>query len=356
MGIDADPDLVSLLREHRQLVDDLRRIGQIPAWTARLSAASPASADGVKRQIMKLVRWLVDPNRRPDAAQAVAQLERQAEMFTALPAEDRLRSGALNARLGGPPAVPTDGPGRGAIGEPSATLIDAIDRARSAWTESWSRGDGGGAAVTRMLALARVMRMIDAIDAIDSVDSVDTLDAHDAIEGLDTQLNAARRASIGAALERWPGWSVPIRAVAECARDAEDALRGLVATIAAGGPKDDDLRSLERRLALPRLAVVCADRVGPALDAAPRGSLAALSGLAETPTSDAWPRDAGPMFDRLGLSARAWLAAPAGDPRRATLRAAIDAAVDRMLRDLGEWRGPAPTLRGWDGSDPEGRK
>lgn len=329
MGIDSDPDLVSLLREHRQLVDDLKRLDELQEWSRRVAQSSPTRADAVRAQLGKMMRWLVDPNRRPDAAQAIAQIERQAELFAALPAEDCLRRGELDGWL---------------AADASKGLADAIAAARTAWADAWARGDGGGAAVTRMVALLRTMRLVDAVEAF-------------APGG-----GAPRRATLDATLERWAGWSVPMAAVEAVAEAEADALRALVGTIAAGGPRDADLKSLERRLALPRLAIVSADRVGPALASAPRGAIAPLSAVTEPPLADAWPRGAVDELAMLGLYARAWKAAADAENHAEKgddadeLRTAVDAIADRILRDLGEWRGPVPTLREWDGSDPDARK
>jgi len=312
----TDPGIASLVGAHTQLVGDLRRVARLDDWSASVAAAAPTLTAAVRGQLIKMIRWLIDPNRRPEAVQAIAQLDQQFSHFAAMPAEARLRQGSLAARFGA---------------EPTQAMLRSIESGRAAWVEAWSRGDGGSDASRELLAWTRLLRAIDAVDAM---------------------LDPTTRDRIHARLVRFAAWSIPTAAVTAVAEEAIGPIRMLLER--ARPPTEVELRRLETITALPRLCVALDARLIPLDELLPSAAWAALGSALERPPADVWPRGRLGEFARLAVQSRAWHeGVDADEEPRAARRAHVDASADLLLRELGEWRGPIPTLRGWDGSDPE---
>lgn len=315
----TDPEIASLIGAHTQLVADLRRVARLDEWSASVAAASPALTGAVRGQLIKMIRWLVDPNRRPEAVQAIAQLDQQFSHFATLPAEDRLRRGALAARFGE---------------EPTRAMLRAIESGRSAWVEAWSRGDGGSDASRELLAWTRLLRAIDAVDVM---------------------LDPSTRERIDSRLARYAVWALPSAAAASIAEEAIGPIRMLLERNQP--PTEVELRRLEVITALPRLCATLDARLAPLAELLPSTAWAAMGSALERPPVEVWPRGRLQEFARLAVQARAWQDAVDDDEEiRTARRAHLDALADLLLRELGEWRGPIPTLRGWDGSDSAGSR
>jgi hypothetical protein len=121
----ADPALASLVADHQQYLDDLRRIEQLPAWIDQVRAIDPAAAGPFGGQVRLWSQWLLDNARRPQAVLAMERFERELRLLGRLPQEDALRRGELAAATG-------------ARGDELAATIDA---ARKAWAQAWGRGE-----------------------------------------------------------------------------------------------------------------------------------------------------------------------------------------------------------------------
>jgi hypothetical protein len=244
----ADPALASLVADHQQYLDDLRRIEQLPAWIDQVRAIDPAAAGPFGGQVRLWSQWLLDNSRRPQVVLAMERFERELRLLGRLPQEDALRRGDLAAATG-------------ARGEELAATIDA---ARKAWAQAWGRGEVDGLAGFAMLRLQRLLAAMEACRDL------------------------VRLGSEVMVLNRWSAWELDDTTFARSVADIPNRFK--LATAAAIG---NDERGLERQLEnleteVPVAALI--GRLAAALGDLP-GSDDALDTLAQValpPHADAW--------------------------------------------------------------------
>lgn len=155
----------------------------------------------------------------------------------------------------------------------------------------------------------------------------------------------AARDAVTATLSRWSGWSVPAEAIARLASEDATPLIDVLATLRSGEPTVDDVRGIERRTALLRLAIRFSGDLATSLGSSSSPAASALGPLAEPAPDDAWALEHLEALSRVAVLARAWLTAGDEGAVSGPLRAALDWESDALLQRLGEWRGPIPTLR-----------
>jgi len=346
----TDPRLAAMLAAQRQLHDDLRRLSAISDWTPRLALLDPGREPGVRRQLEKLVRWLRDPNRRPDGDRAAHELERQLTAFTPLPGESLLGENAL-------PSL--------ASGRAAQDALDAVHAARVRWSTEWSVGNGGGPGTWAMWRWHRLLTVAVAVESIRN-EAMRDARGRDAQER-DAQGRVAWQG--GAALAGWPDWIVPDRALRATADAAATFLPAALAGI--DRPPDtglrgrrpttsDPLRIAERVAALPVLALSLGDALSAQDDAAlaqpsVEVSFAALLEPPLEPPAGAFLAAHRTALLQLGIATLEYSAATDDDDARALAEFALSMADDLVDRIAPPRRMP-PTLTGFDGSDPDGRR
>jgi len=317
----TDPRLAAMFAAQRQLHDDLRRMSAISEWAPRLALGDQERASAIRRQLEKMLRWLRDPNRRPDAERAIRELERQLEAFLELPGESLLAEGSLPA-LANP--------------RRAQEAINTINAARNAWSSEWSRGHGSGPATATLWRWHRLLTIALAVETI-----------------RDEQRRARWMRGAGLRLAAWPDWNVPDRLVVRAAEASVDDLRAALREPDPStgrrqrGP--DPLRRAEHRAALPRLAMVVAELLLLAESGARPAAELSFAALLPAP-EDALLESERPALLSLGLAALEHADAEGADADAWAeyLRALSDDLVDRIAPP----RRHPPALHGFDGGDP----
>lgn len=248
----ADPAFGSLLTDQMQYLEDLHRIRELPAWVDTIRLLRPQAAGGFSAHVRRLSRWLLDPNRRPDAVLALARFERELKLFYPLPFEQELHAGSRNAVI--------------ATGDRHQQLLTTLETARSAWAEAWSKGQTESPAAQRLGILHRLAQTM--------ADSVEVL----RLEGDPEALN------------RWAAWDMDPPTLARATRDLPNRLK--IATAAAiDGDEEALVRELDRiddDMPLARLVGRFALLLGDAVQTLPGGAVGTLGQFVETPPPDAW--------------------------------------------------------------------
>jgi len=306
----TDPAIASLVRSHRLLAEDLRWLADIPAQARAVAAFDPSDSTALERALTQrfhdLATDLADHARRPDALQARAQLSRQIAAFSELPGERTEREAAMIALLGA---------------ERWSQTRQAIVDARRDWARSWATDEGGGPSARRLLSLLRTVRCAEAVALLS---------------------DTAQRDAVAGTLARWSGWSIP----AEALEGAVEARTRLANDRSADGPQAErQLRQMEETTALARLALRLAPALAPALGTTSSPAAAVLAPLVSPPPLDAWGLEHLETLARIAVLARAWVAVRDDDATAAPLREALDREANTLLHEMGEWRGPIPTLR-----------
>lgn len=312
----SDPAMATLLRSQQRLAEDLRWLGTLPEIAKRLAGSGGATAGAgtadLERSLLErlttIAQGLADHARRPDALQARGQLERQMRHFLELPGEHPTKRERMAALLGQ---------------ERWAQVQQAIDAARREWVAAWAGGETGGAAARRLLDLLRRLRGAEALAILQD----------------DRGFEA-----VAATLDRWNGWSIPtatLRALMESSSTAAEPEEGG----RDGVDAERRLRAVERATALPRLALVLSERLQPAVGTSTSPAAAVLAPLCADPPVDAWGREDLEALARLAVLGRAAAAVVDESEKGRALREALDQEANALLQQLGEWRGPIPTVR-----------
>jgi hypothetical protein len=309
-SLTTDPAIASLVRSHRLLVQDLRWLSTIPEQARSLAAFDPADSTALEQALIRrfndLAADLTDHARRPDALQARAQLSRQIEAFSALSAEHAEREPLMTALLGA---------------AQWAQIRQALTEARREWARGWATDERGSGGARRLLTLYRMLRCAEAAAVLGD-------DVH--------------RAALAEALARWSGWAIPPDALREAVESSRDLPGGLSGE---DSPEERRIRQMEQETALARLALWLAPLVTPALGTHPNPAVALLGPLAASAPPEAWAQEHLESLARLAVLARAWLDAGGNDAAADPLREALNLEANTLLHQLGEWRGPIPTLR-----------
>ena len=298
----TDPSLTSLFADHKQYLEDLGRIEQLPIWIDQLSLIAPQSAGSVKGHVEKLSRWLLDPTRRPDGVRALDRLQRQLQLFYPLPFERRMRRADREVIT--------------ATGARHEQLLQVIETRRRAWVESLIDRDDDGQAARRMRLLHRLTQTL-----------------ADVVELLRLTGNAP-------ALDRWAAWELPTDAVRKTVADLPARLK--LATTAAIDENDRSLRvqleRIDRDAPLGKLAGRLGQVLAEALEELPDGALAVIGQSAKPPTDDAWMR-----FRRRELAnlcrytlEQQHAKSTGQDSLANTLSVYVNTLAELLLADLGE--------------------
>lgn len=161
-------DLVNLLEAQQRLLTDRRRLRQADGWIESVRRVNAPAANGVERELRILARDLTRPTRRNKAAQTLDQFEREVRWLDDFAFETTLRRGCRVAQT--------------VTHSRADALLDAINRARRAWTEARADGETASDAAARLGRLARLM------------------------SALDTLADPAADDELFKPLERWAGW------------------------------------------------------------------------------------------------------------------------------------------------------
>ena len=284
----TSPDVISLLKAHRDALEDLRRVAAIPAWERQLRRpARPASPGGpapgggdAPTDDALSDSGAIDQSIRSGAADRLAALgdalsrdrvralvlielakfERAWARFAELPGEAMLRRDL--------PAATASTGGR------NAEVLAVFRRDRREWLVAWAawRLADVEAMLTQLDRLARVGDAIEACVLLSDPDRLDAIDRWAAIEvregvgvvrrdakaKLDMMIDAMLAGDWGGvdlALDAWDRRASAAAMLARVARASErpdwprdDGARGLVARIGSGVPGDSWLLPERRRL------------------------------------------------------------------------------------------------------------
>jgi len=248
-GAMADPAMASLVADHRQYLEDLRRLQSLPQWQDTVRHAAPRASGPFGGQLRRLIGDLGAPSRRHAAVQAIDRLDRQMKSYFPLPFEQRLIAGDLAAIIA-----------TGGLHEP---LAAEIDRQRRAWLAAWGAGDPGDEG-TRMETLYRLLQIM--------ADSARLLEADaDAIT-----------------LDRWAAWELAPATMQRISTDLRNRLR--LASKAAVDHDQGGLAEQVSRIRAGETALISAllARLETPLADLPAGALSIIGQCVVGPTPAAW--------------------------------------------------------------------
>ncbi len=248
-GAMADPALASLVADHRQYLDDLRRLQSLPAWLETIRHAAPRASGAFGGQLRRLIGDLGAPSRRQEAVQAIDRLDRQMKSYFPMPFEQRLIDGDRAAVI--------------ATGGLHEQLAVMIDQQRRTWLAAWGAGDPGDEG-TRLETLYRLTHIM--------ADSARLLEADaDAI-----------------ALDRWAAWELDPATMQRISTDLRNRLR-----LASKAAVDQDQGGLAEQVSRVRagetalISALLARLESPIADL-PAGPLSILGQCVVGPTPAAW--------------------------------------------------------------------
>ncbi len=246
----SDPALGSLVADHKQHLEDLKRIDMLGPWVARIGGIHPDATTRFAGRIRTYIQWLGEPSRRPEAILAMDRFQRQLALFHPLPHEDRLREGLAIVATGGL----------------SRELTRTIDQARKRWAQAWSAGDTASHAAARMHTLYRLTKAIaETQELIALGDAASTLD-------------------------RWAAWELNPSTLAGVTTDLPNRLK--LATAAAVDGDDlglqHQLDSIERDLGLAKLIGRLGTSLSGPLGKLPAGAVSIIGQSVGAPTAQAW--------------------------------------------------------------------
>lgn len=248
----TDPAFASLLADQARYLADLKRVRDLPARINLISRIDPSAAGPFENRMRKMSQWLLDPNRRANAARTMDEFPRQAAMFYPMPFEAELAAADSTAIT--------------ATGGLNRELLDLILFTRRQWAQDWAMGEESEQAARRLLLLHRLTRTM--------VESAELL-------------GGGGEAEI---LNRWAAWEIPKGLLKRSALDLPNRLK--LATAAATQGDDASLAAeldqIDREAAMTRLvgrlAIVFADALQPL----PDGVAGVLGQVLFPPTEEAW--------------------------------------------------------------------
>ena len=252
-GAMADPAVASLVADHRQYLEDLRRLQSLPLWQETIRHAAPRASGPFGGQLRRLIGDLGTPSRRQAAVQAIDRLDRQMESYFPLPFEQRLIDGDLAAII--------------ATGGLHEQLAAEIDRQRRVWLAAWGAREPSGEPDSegrRMETLYRLMQIM-----------------ADSARLLETDADAT-------ALNRWAAWELDPATMQRIGTDLRNRLR-----LASKAAVDRDQGGLAEQVSRIRAGVTALissllARLEAPLADLPAGPLSIVGQCVVGPTSTAW--------------------------------------------------------------------
>lgn len=338
----SDPAFTTLLSDHKQLLADLQRVREVPAWVQAIAAIDHGSSDLFQRQILKISRWLLDPNRRPDAVAAMDQFQQQLNLFAELPFEKQLRA-----------ADPTAIAASGGLNE---KLIAVISQQRQKWAQAWSEGNSSGEAGNWMMNLYRLTRtMAEADEVVRAAGPPEPPESGIPDSGV-PELHIPGLPGLpgvpgGEILNRWPAWQLDPATVARPMADVVNRLK-LATAAAVGGDEAglaQQLERMDRDAPLAKLVGRLSGLLREDLSALPQNEAAAIMGQIVFPAMPgAWMLDhQRELADVCRYAAEQQYAAAAGRKESAdAMNQYVNAVANRLLVILGERRGKLPSIGG----------
>ena len=309
----GDPAIGTLLADQAQYLEDLSRVRATDSWIELIRLIRPESVGGFANQVRRMTQWLIDPNRRPDAVQAMRQFEQQAALFYPLPFEAELTRNSPEAAA--------------LTGGLAARLLQRIAEERAAWAKAWGNGITGSDAANRLLLLHRLM-----------------LTMRDA-----AALVAGEQEFV---LDRWAAWPLGPEVWTESRDMMINRLK--LASISAIEGREAELRQLLERIEQDMPVTLLAARLSgplrPALAELPGGAAGLIGQMMFPPREDAWL-----AHRRADL---AWICRYAVEMKHARMNGRtetanelamfIHAVSQEILAELGAVRDPMPRLLGFD--------
>lgn len=248
----SDPAFGSLIGDHKQRLDDLRRLMQAPRWIAVIESVDSTSAARFESELRRWSRWLLDPNRRPEALDRIDRFEEQLDRFFPLPHEDALTRGE-HAFIA-------------ATAAQNQQLVEAIVSTRREWAAAASLGETDNQAADRLFLLHRFMNALG-----------DTVRLSHLLE----------EATL---LDSWSAWDIGSEAIEQATAELPARVKLAAAAIVNGD--DDTLRqqldAIDREEPLASLVGRLASRAETTLRAFPQGAHSVIGQASYPPTDDAW--------------------------------------------------------------------
>jgi hypothetical protein len=257
-GAMADPALASLVADHRQYLDDLRRLQSLPLWLETIRQAAPRAAGPFGGRLRRLIGDLGAPSRRHAAVQAIDRLDRRMKSYFPMPFEQRLIDGDRAAII--------------ASGGLHEQLAVEIDRQRRAWVAAWGAGMAAESGATG--------------DAGDAGRRLETLHRLTQIMADSARLLEADADAI--ALDRWAAWELDPATIERIGADLRNRLR-----LASKAAVDHDDAGLTEQVARVRagltalISALLARLEIPVADL-PAGPLSIVGQCVVGPTPAAW--------------------------------------------------------------------
>jgi hypothetical protein len=248
-GSMADPNLASLLSDHRERVEDLRRLRRFPQWIAAIQRLHPPAAKDFDVYMRRRAMDLLAATRRTEARQSLDRFERELAMFASLPVEPMLRrpQASLVHITGGL----------------HVQLADRISELRRAWVDDWSRAQQTSEPARDMLMILRLMQTM-----------------RDCMAITDVSPNV---------LNRWPMWQMHEDVVIAGQREMTTRLRLATAAAVQGqhAVLTEHLDRLDRDAPVARLAGRLMSLLGSQLRECDGSAVGVLRQLSMRPTDQA---------------------------------------------------------------------
>ena len=245
----ADPVLASLVAEHRQYLEDLQRLEALPRWLETIRQTAPRAAGPFGARVRKIISDLGNQARRPQAIEAIDQLDRRMRSYFPMPFEARLVDGDRVAII--------------ATGGLSAQLAAEIDRQRHDWAGAWGAGKEPD-----------IQRRLDMLHQLTSIMAQST--------------PLLQRSDAADLLNRWAAWELEPMTVARFVGDLGNRLK--LATTAAIEGDDSALAEQLDHIRSPEAALLSTllETLAAPMEALPSGPLSIMGQSISPPAPDAW--------------------------------------------------------------------
>lgn len=246
----ADPGLSSLLADHRERVEDLRRLRRLPEWIAAISRIYPPAAKDFEINMRKRAQSLLEPTKQPDARLAMNRFEQELALFERLPAEQALQENR-----------PAAGELTGGL---QAPMLALITEKRRAWVDDWSRAEQSPEPAKVMGLLHRLMQSLRDAAALVEVKP--------------------------AILNRWPAWQLSETVIEAGQSDVATRLRLACAAATSGdfAALAEQVDRIDRESPVTKVAGRLMSRLGNDLSERPGGAEGVIAQLTRAPPGDAY--------------------------------------------------------------------
>jgi hypothetical protein len=269
---------------------------------------NPVASRNIYRQLRTIAADLLDPSLATGATAALAEMEKQLDLFEQLPHEAALEQAGS--------------PVRQLCGEHAEGLTQQLMILRSQWAAAWSAGSDPTVAGNRLLMLRELLGLV-----------------HDG-SVLVTEKQAIE------ALNGWPAWQVDAEAIDPLAQWLPQRLEAACAAGASGDfdALDQQLDQMRQLAPVARLISQSVWHMTPVLDQIPQGLPGMLCQCLFPPSAEAFGADHRPNLARISiyLNASAHLRRAGRNEHADRLLQACGRLAEQVLKRI---ESAAPPLR-----------